>query len=130
MYEYRAEILSVYDGDGSFDAIIDLGMNITLRKKIRLFGIDTPEMRGNQKKAGKVVRDFVRSLILHKDVTIKTQRDATGKYGRLLAYIFIDEIELGSYLVSEGLAKVYLGDKKETWTKKELEFIANAGGIK
>ena len=131
MYEYKAKILSVYDGDGSFDAIIDLGMKITMERKIRLAGVDTPEMRGEQKIAGKIVRDFVRSLILNKEVTIKTHKDESGKYGRLLADIEIEPIsihtvsDLGRLLVLMGHAKPYDGGKKELWTKEELDEIIN-----
>jgi len=45
MYEYRiAKIEQIIDGD-TFDAYIDLGFDISLKKRVRLNGIDTPESR-------------------------------------------------------------------------------------
>lgn len=123
MYEYRAKILSVYDGDGSFDAEIDMGMNLKQRKSIRVYGIDTPEMRGEHHDAGVIVRDFVRDLILGKQVIIKTKQDKTGKYGRLLADVFIDHINLSELLIEKEYAKPYLGGKKEEWLTEELNKI-------
>ena len=46
MYEYRATVISVYDGD-TITVDIDLGFGIVLRKqKLRLYGLNTPEVRG------------------------------------------------------------------------------------
>ena len=123
MYEYNAKIISVYDGDGVYDAEIDMGMNLFQRKDIRLFGVDTPEMRGEHKKAGKVVRDFVRNLILNKAVLIITQKDKTGKYGRLLASVIIDDIDLAQLLLDKGYAKAYHGGKKQEWSTIEIDHI-------
>ena len=127
MYQYKAHITSVYDGDGAFDAVVDLGMGIEYKRKIRLFGVDTPEMRGEQKVAGKIVRDFVRNLILDKDVIIQTHYDKSGKYGRLLANIEVAEGDLADILIGEGYAKEYDGGTKEPWTESELHAIAIRG---
>ena len=63
-YYYDAEVTGVYDGD-SITVDIDLGLGVWLKgQKLRLIGIDTPEMRGAEKEAGKVARDFVRSRLL------------------------------------------------------------------
>ena len=123
MYEYNAKILSVYDGDGVFDAEIDMGMNLFQRKDIRLFGVDTPEMRGEYKEAGKVVRDFVRNLILNKTVLIITQKDKTGKYGRLLASVIIEDMDLAQLLLDKGYAKAYHGGNKQEWSMGEIDNI-------
>ena len=129
MYEYKAKILSVYDGDGVYDAQVDMGMNLFQRKDIRLYGVDTPEMRGEQREAGIVVRDFVRELILNEDVVIHTYHDKTGKYGRLLADIHIisddglDYKDLSDILLEKGYAKVYTGGKKLEWDDTEIDKI-------
>ena len=59
MYEYKAKIIDVYDGD-TFTFEVDLGFSITVKEKIRLAGINTPEVRGKSKLEGIVVRDYVR----------------------------------------------------------------------
>ena len=123
-YKYLAKITSVYDGDGSYDSVIDLGMRMYMQKQVRLYGVDTPELRGNHKEAGRKVRDFVRELILDKEVILYTQRDKSGKYGRLLASIkFDNKIDLAKLLLEKGYAKEYLGGKKEGWSREELDYI-------
>jgi len=125
-YKYLAQITSVYDGDGSYECTIDMGMKLYLEKQVRLYGVDTPELRGKQKIAGRKVRDFVRECILDKAVVLHTKKDKSGKYGRLLASIkFDDGKDLATILLDKGYAKVYLGGKKEPWTKEELSFILN-----
>ena len=43
MYEYRCTVTRVVDGD-TVDAEIDLGFDIVFKSRIRLFGVDTPEV--------------------------------------------------------------------------------------
>jgi len=125
-YKYLATVTSVYDGDGAYECTIDMGMKLFVEKQVRLYGIDTPELRGKQKIAGRKVRDFVRECILGKEVVLHTKRDKSGKYGRLLAIIKFDtNKDLAKVLMKKGYAKEYLGGKKEPWSNKELEFILN-----
>lgn len=52
LYEYRADTRRVVDGD-TVDVDIDLGFNVWLRnERLRLYGIDTPELKGANKAAG------------------------------------------------------------------------------
>ena len=44
MYEYNAKLDRIIDGD-TVDALIDLGFDIWIKKRIRLYGIDAPETR-------------------------------------------------------------------------------------
>ena len=41
MYEYKAKLIRVIDGD-TIDALIDLGFDVWVKKRIRLYGIDAP----------------------------------------------------------------------------------------
>ena len=111
LYTYRAKIVSVYDGD-TVRADIDLGLSIWARnEKMRLFGIDTPELRGGtpeSKRKGYAARDFLRSKVLGKTVIIKTIRDKKGKYGRYLAEIFIDGVNINELLIEKGHAVEYM----------------------
>lgn len=106
MYIYNAKITSVYDGD-TCTALVDLGFRINFEIKIRLLGIDTPELRGADKESGLRSKARLEQLILNKSVTIKTQKDKTEKYGRWLAEIFVDNINVNETLLSEGFAKKY-----------------------
>ena len=106
-YTYNATCTSVYDGD-TVTLDIDLGFNfIIARQKIRLLGINTPEVRGDEREQGLVVRDRVRDLILNKDVILESHRDKSGKYGRWLGTIYLDGVNVNQLLLDEGLAKPY-----------------------
>ena len=105
-YCYKARCVYVYDGD-SVTLDVNLGFDITMRKKIRLLGINTPEIRGDERDAGLVARDRMRELIDDKDVIIVTHKDRGGKYGRLLATIYLDGVNINQLLIDEGLAEVY-----------------------
>jgi micrococcal nuclease len=106
MYEYRAKITAVYDGD-TVTADIDLGFEVWLRgQRLRLLNIDTPEVRGKEKKEGIVSRDALRDRILGKEVIVMSDR--RGKYGRWLVEIFLDEENINSWLLNEGYAIPYI----------------------
>ncbi len=108
MYTYSAMIVSVYDGD-TVRADIDLGFSITNRKmQLRLYGVDTPELRGETIDAGMLARDALRALVLGKQVTITTFKDKQEKYGRYLADIDIDGINVSEWLVTNGYAVRYV----------------------
>lgn len=114
MYKYRSRVTSVYDGD-TCTVDIDLGFFITLRDiKVRLYGIDTPELRGGTKEtktAAKTSRDFLRSKILNQDIILVCH--GQGKYGRWLGSLYIvdpntqEEVCVNSLLIEKGLAQVY-----------------------
>ena len=118
MYEYEAKITDVYDGDTvTADIIlkrfsIDLGFffhisfKIKLKKqKLRLSGINAPEIRGEQRPDGLISRVRLRERILNKDVRIKTLKDKKGKYGRYIAEVICDGDNINDWLVTEGLAE-------------------------
>jgi micrococcal nuclease len=107
MYEYKAMITKVYDGD-TITADIDLGFGIVTKKqKIRLLGINTPEVRGSEKPQGIISRDALRQRILGKEVIIKTSKDKKGKYGRWLGEVFVEDENINQWLITEGYAKEY-----------------------
>nr|WP_321225274.1 thermonuclease family protein [uncultured Psychroserpens sp.] len=107
MYHYKAKIISVYDGD-TVTAMVDLGFLHYQEMKLRLFGIDTPELRGEEREQGKVVRDILREMILDKEVEIHSYKDKQGKYGRYLATIIYDGIDINRWLLDNGHAQPYL----------------------
>ena len=106
-YIYKAMCVGVYDGD-TVTLDIDLGFNHSMNnQKIRLFGINTPEVRGIEREAGLVSKQRVKELILSKNVTLISHKDKTGKYGRWLGTIIVDGINVNQLLLDEGLAKPY-----------------------
>ena len=95
-------VTEVYDGD-TITVDIDLGFNIVLKdQKIRLLGVDTPELRGDEKEKGIAVRDELRKLILNKKIILKTDKDKKGKYGRWLGTVYLDKVNINSLLIKQG----------------------------
>jgi micrococcal nuclease len=118
-YIYRIrEIHKVVDGD-TIDADIDLGFDISLTKRIRLAGIDTPESRtadANEKKYGLESKEWLKKRCENaKDILIKTELpDSTEKYGRIIGHLFIngEETSLNNQMIAEGYAWTYDGGTK------------------
>ncbi len=107
MYEYKATVTKVYDGD-TITVDFDLGFGIALQKQtIRLLGINTPEVRGAERTEGIISRDALRQRILGKVVTIKTSKDKKGKYGRWLGEVFMEDENINKWLLKEGYAIAY-----------------------
>jgi micrococcal nuclease len=126
MYEYRATIVKVVDGD-TVDVDIDLGFGIVLSdERVRVMGIDTPESRTRdkvEKKFGLAAKARLKQL-LGKTCTLKTQinksgEDMKGKFGRILGDFDVYDNKTDSWqpvtkvLVSEGHAVPYHGQNKE-----------------
>jgi len=107
-YIYKAKIVKVYDGD-TVTAVIDLGMGVTKTERIRLRGINAPEVRGSEKIAGKRSRDALRGLILNQDVIIETIKDKKGKYGRYIGVIYYAGKSVNDFMVDSknAVAKEY-----------------------
>jgi micrococcal nuclease len=112
MYEYRARIVRVIDGD-TVEAEVDLGFHISFLRTLRLFGINTPETKGVSRPQGLAARDFLIHLIDththgNSELIIRTEKDATGKYGRLLATLIAGGVNLNEALIAAGHAVVAL----------------------
>jgi micrococcal nuclease len=104
MYTYRAKIISVYDGD-TVTAIVDLGFGITNKVKVRLKGINAPEVRGEQKVYGIAAREFLKNEVLNKNIVIQTFKDKKGKYGRYIGVLWVDDLNINELLVEQGHAE-------------------------
>ena len=107
MYEYNADVIRVYDGD-TITVNIDLGFGIWMKNQtIRLYGINTPEIRGEEREQGLISAEYLRTKILGKRIILKTVKDKKGKYGRWLGEVYLDDINVNQELIEEGLAKPY-----------------------
>lgn len=119
-YIYRIRTISkVVDGD-TIDADIDLGFDISLTKRIRLAGIDTPESRTTnvkEKAMGLESKEWLKKTLEGaKDILIKTELpDSTEKYGRIIGHLFINgqETSLNNQMITSGYALAYDGGTKD-----------------
>ena len=110
MYLYDAKLVRVIDGD-TVDAKIDLGFDVWVKKRIRLYGINTPETRTRdleEKKAGIAAKERLSELIDASEGVFILQSHGVGKYGRCLGTIYIDNHDINMLLLSEGLAEEYI----------------------
>jgi len=116
MYEYKAIVKKIYDAD-TITVDIDLGFGIWMMKQsIRFYGIDAPEISGEERPEGLIAKGMLLKWIpVNTEIVIRTHKDAKGKYGRWLGEILVPDVaNLGTFininerLVSEGYAKPYM----------------------
>jgi micrococcal nuclease len=118
MYRYRAKIIRVIDGD-TIDVDLDLGFDVWLRKqRVRLYGIDTPESRtsdAEEKKYGTLSKEKLKDFCKADSwVTIETHvGDEKGKFGRILANIWLEETNINQWLIDNKYAVAYFGQSKD-----------------
>jgi micrococcal nuclease len=77
---------------------------------VRLIGVDTPESVHPDKERnvpyGAVASDFTKKLVEDKTVILELDAQERDRYGRLLAYVYLDGVMLNKTLLSEGHAKL------------------------
>ena len=125
-YIYRGKLERVVDGD-TIDALIDVGFDIWIKKRIRYSGIDTWESRTRdlaEKAKGLEAKARNKELLMEvssKPGYFRLKSFGVGKYGRVLGEIFIQDenkntICINNQLINEGHAYVYEGGKKKLFT--------------
>ena len=125
-YIYRGKLERVVDGD-TIDALIDVGFDIWIKKRIRYSGIDTWESRTRdlaEKAKGLEAKARNKELLMEvrsKSGYFRLKSYGVAKYGRVLGEIFIEDAEGKQYninetLVAEGHGYVYDGGKKKLFT--------------
>ena len=119
MFRYGAKLLRVVDGDTA-DVMIDLGFSTWVKARLRFKGVDTWEKRTRnleEKAKGLLASEFTKKYLEMNDGKFEIQSYGKGKYGRVLAEIFIDGEEkfLNDLLIENGHAYVYVyeGGKKQ-----------------
>jgi micrococcal nuclease len=103
-YVYGCSVLRVIDGD-TVEASVDLGFGVHIVEKLRLYGIDAPELRGPSRPAGEAARDFLVELLGESDVLwCQTVKDRRGKFGRFLAVLWNGSQSLNRRMIAAGHA--------------------------
>jgi len=124
-YIYKAKLVRVVDGD-TIDAMIDLGFDTWVKKRVRYMGLDTWESRTRnleEKKKGLAAKERNKELIekiSSKPGYFRIKSHGLGKYGRVLGELFIQDIDgnvinINKKLISEGHAYIYEGGKKKVF---------------
>ena len=117
-FGYSCKLDRVVDGD-TCDALIDLGFNTFVKKRIRFYGVDTWESRTRnleEKKKGLAAKAFVKDLLTNSDDgKFSIISHGVGKYGRVLGELFVKghEKSVNELLKENGHAYEYHGEKKK-----------------
>tara|TARA_B100000900_G_scaffold246956_1_gene210079 strand:+ start:2206 stop:2571 length:366 start_codon:yes stop_codon:yes gene_type:complete len=117
MYKYKAKLMRVVDGDTA-DVMIDLGFDVWTKQRLRFKGVDTWEKRTRNKEEkirGLAATAFTTEYLEKNNGIFTIQSFGTGKYGRVLAEIFIEgeKKSLNQLLIEHGHAYVYEGGTKK-----------------
>ena len=110
MYEYKASLDRVVDGD-TIDVVVDIGFYTKIKERLRLAGIDAPEVYGAKKNSkeylkGVEAKEYVEKRLQENNDEMIIKTDKVGKYRRWVALIFLDDSKktLNQELVEQGLA--------------------------
>ena len=112
-----SHVISIYDGDTlrvNIDSFPDIiGKNI----RIRLKGIDAPEIKGKCQREidlAIMARDYLRNAI-NQSSQIELRNIQRGKYFRIVGELYIDGENMSNNLIRRKLAYHYNGGKKRSW---------------
>lgn len=117
LYWYQGRVLRVVDGD-TLDVLVDLGFKTYRKMRLRLYGVDTPEVYGVKKgseeyEAGKRASSFVDAWVASNGgLVLFRSHDGgemkTGKYGRYLAEVYglPDGVPLANIITGQTLNQI------------------------
>ncbi len=98
---------------------------------MRYIGIDAPEIHPDLETFGIEAWQTNQRLIEGKEVRLERDVSETDKYGRLLRYVWVDDILVNAELVKQGLAraKAYPPDTKYQDYLKQMEAEAREASL-
>ena len=89
MWTYRAKVVKVVDGD-TVDVEIDLGFRVYHKVRLRLAGLNAPEVRGAEREAGLLSKYWLKAALDQSNgESLYVQTKKTGKYGRWIATLYV-----------------------------------------
>lgn len=124
MYEYKAKIVRVVDGD-TVDIDIDLGFGVCIvKERVRIMGIDTPESRTRdkvEKLFGLASKARLKELLGKTAKLVCKEYDAKGKFGRILGDFELEDGRMVTdVMIAEGHCVAYFGGNKSEINSKHL----------
>jgi endonuclease YncB( thermonuclease family) len=114
---YPAEVLRVLDGD-TFEARVLVWPGLAMTTRVRLRGIDTPELRSRcseERARAEAARDALHSILAQGEVGIAVV--TLDKYGgRVVADTSTrTTADVATALIDAGAARRYAGGRREGW---------------
>jgi len=110
----RGKVIKVYDGDTiTIASKLPYKSSQMYRFSVRLRGIDSPEIKSTslaEKELALNSKMALSNLILGQMVDLKNV--STEKYGRILADVYIDNVNVNTWMLENKLALPYDGGKK------------------
>ncbi len=110
----QGKVVKVYDGDTiTIASTLPYPESPVYRFQVRLNGLDTPEIKSKsstEKMLAVNAREALSNLILHK--IVKLENMTTEKYGRLLADVYLGELNVNQWLIDNKFAIAYDGGSK------------------
>ena len=103
LFGLEGKVIKVVDGDTIW--ILPKGGE---RVKIRLYGIDAPEMKDS---GGKKSKKYLSELIAGKEVQIETH--GHDKYKRVIGIVYLNGTDINGKMVKDGYARAYLKYSKK-----------------
>jgi micrococcal nuclease len=121
----EAQVIHVVDGD-TIDVLID-GTEFTVRYIL----VDTPETHQGVEPFGPEATEANRQLVEGQIVRLEKDVSETDRYGRLLRYVYVDDLMINEELLRQGMATVatYPPDVKYVDRFLALQQEAQAAGV-
>ena len=88
-----------------------------LEARVRMMGIDTPESRTRdleEKKFGLLAKEYLIMKLEAEDLIVTTEVDIVkGKFGRILGWVWADDVNINQQMIDENMAVAYHGQSKD-----------------
>ena len=111
MYTYQCNIIRVIDGN-TVDANIDLGFNVTIRQRIKLYGVNVSDIRSADEKVRQQAIASKEKLaeLLGNEFVCETLVNKRGKAGRVMGKLTINnadgsKVDINQQLIDKGYAE-------------------------
>lgn len=112
----NARVLKVVDGD-TFDARIEVRPGFRVRTRVRLRGIDAPELHAaceSERIGAEAAEQALRAILIEGEVTIRDLGE--DKYGRLLGTVATRKTpNVSEALIAKGVVRRYDGGRRRGW---------------
>jgi micrococcal nuclease len=125
-------VISIHDGD----TITVLLSSQSKKEKVRLLGLDTPEINFNGKSQGEaaeMARDYLKSILpLNSTIQIELPKSGLDTNGRYLGKIIFNGIDINLEMLKAGMGVVYFiypYDKKTVIEYMNISEIAASNGV-